>query len=80
VLRLHIYHTRKGRTRRPPGAGTLAEIRHYQCAGGILLQKLPFQRLYREIMDRIVYDARDSNRQIPTRFQTRAIMALQEAG
>jgi hypothetical protein len=31
-------------------------------------------------MDEIVYDARDSNRQIPTRFQTSAIMALQEAG
>jgi histone H3/H4 len=31
-------------------------------------------------MDRIVYDARDSNRQIPTRFQTSAIMALKEAG
>jgi histone H3/H4 len=31
-------------------------------------------------MDGIVHDARDSNRQIPTRFQTNAIMALQEAG
>jgi histone H3 len=31
-------------------------------------------------MDRIVYDARDSNRQIPTRFQTNAIMVSQEAG
>jgi histone H3 len=30
-------------------------------------------------MDRIVYDARQSNRQIPTIFQTSAIMALQEA-
>jgi histone H3/H4 len=34
----------------------------------------------REILDRIVYDARDSNRQIPTRLQTSAIMAMQEAG
>jgi histone H3/H4 len=58
----------------------LAEIRHDQHAGGLLLQKLPFQRLCREIMDMIVYDARDSNRQIPTRFQTSAIMALQEVG
>jgi histone H3/H4 len=31
-------------------------------------------------MDRIVYDARKSNRHIPTRFQTSAIMALKEAG
>jgi histone H3/H4 len=31
-------------------------------------------------MDTLVYGARNTNRQIPTRFQTRAIMALQEAG
>jgi histone H3/H4 len=31
-------------------------------------------------MDRIVYDARGSNRQIYTRFQTSAIMVLQEVG
>jgi histone H3 len=31
-------------------------------------------------MDRIVYDARGSHRQIPTRFQTSAIRALPEAG
>jgi hypothetical protein len=31
-------------------------------------------------MDEIVFDARDSNRQIPTRFQTSALMVLQEAG
>jgi histone H3 len=32
------------------------------------------------MMDEIVYEARDSNRQIPTRFQMSAIRALQEAG
>jgi histone H3/H4 len=58
----------------------LAEILHYQHDGGLLLQKLPFQWLCREITDRIVYDARDSNRQIPTRFQTSAITTLQGAG
>jgi histone H3/H4 len=58
----------------------LSEIQHYQNDGGLLVHKFPFQRLYREIMDSIVYDARDSNRQILTRFQTSAIMALQEAG
>jgi histone H3/H4 len=46
----------------------------------LLIQKLPFQWLCREIMDNIVYEARVTNRQIPTRFQTSAIMALQEAG
>jgi histone H3/H4 len=78
--RLRVYHWKKSVKRRPKGTVALAEIRHYQQAGGILLQKLPFQRLCREIMDKIVYEARDTNRQIPTRFQTSAIMALQEAG
>jgi histone H3/H4 len=31
-------------------------------------------------METIVYDARNTNRQIPKRFQTSAIMVLQEAG
>jgi histone H3 len=66
--------------RRTQGTGALAEIRHYQRAGGLLIQKLPFQWVCREIMDEIVYEARDSNRKIRTRFQTSAIMALQEAG
>jgi histone H3 len=78
--RVHIYHARKATRRRPPETGALSEIRHYQHAGGLLVQKLPFQWLCHEIMDTIVYNARDSNRQIPTRFQTSTIMALQEAG
>jgi histone H3/H4 len=78
--RLQVYHARKSGKRRTQGTVALAEIRHYQQAGGLLIQKLPFQRLCREIMDKIVYEARESNRQIPTRFQTSAIMALQEAG
>jgi histone H3 len=78
--KLHVYHAKKGVKRRPTGTVALAEIRHYQKAGCLLIQKLPFQRLCREIMDKIVYEARDTNRQIPTRFQTSAIMELQEAG
>jgi histone H3 len=78
--RLHICHARKATTRRPPGTGALSEIRHYQRVGGLLVQKLPFQRLCNEIMDRIVYDTRDSTKQIPTRFQTSTIMAMQETG
>jgi hypothetical protein len=42
---LRIYHARKGAKRQPSGAGALSEIRHYQRAGGLLIQKLPFQRL-----------------------------------
>jgi hypothetical protein len=74
--RLRIYHTREGPNRRPSGAGVLAEIRHYQCAGRLLLQKLPFQQFCCEITDRIVYDTSKSNIQIHTRFQKSAIMAL----
>jgi histone H3/H4 len=77
--RLHVYHARKSVKRRTQATGALAEIQHYQRADGLLIQKLPFQRVCREIMDEIVYEAGDSNRQIPTRFQTSAIMALQEA-
>jgi histone H3 len=58
----------------------LSEIRHYQRAGGLLVQKLPFKRLCHEIMHTIVYDAMNSNKQISTRFQTSESMALQEAG
>jgi histone H3/H4 len=66
--------------RRTQGTGALAKIRYCQRAGGLLIQKLPFQRVCCEIMDEIVYEARDSNRQIPTIFQTSSITALQEAG
>jgi histone H3 len=78
--RLCVYHGRKGVKRRPKGTVALAEIRHYQQAGGLLIQKLPFQRLCRKIMDKILYEARDINRKIPTIFQMSAIMTLQEAG
>jgi histone H3-like centromeric protein A len=57
----------------------LSEIRHYQRAGGQLVQKLPFQRLCREITEEIISGAKYSKIEIPTRFQTSAIMALQEA-
>jgi histone H3 len=78
--RVCICHAKKATRRRPPGTGALSEIRHYQRSGGILVQKLPFQWLCHQIMDTIVYDAMESNIQIPTRFQTSAIMVLQEAG
>jgi histone H3 len=78
--RLRVYHVRKSAKSRTQGTGALAEIRHYQRAGGLLIHKLPFQWVCREIMDEIVYDVRDSNIRIPTRFQPSAIIALQEAG
>ena len=63
-----------GTMRRPhryrPGTVALREIRKYQKSTELLIRKLPFQRLVREITE----DYRSS-----LRFQSTAIMALQEA-
>jgi histone H3 len=53
-----------------PGALALREIRKYQKTSNLLLRKLPFQRLVREVAQ----DFRSS-----LRFQHSAILALQEA-
>ena len=53
-----------------PGTVALREIRRYQGSTELLIRKLPFQRLVREI-------ARDWKDDI--RFQGNAILALQEA-
>ena len=53
-------------------AGTVAlqEIRKYQKSTELLIRKLPFQRLVREVVQDMDKDLR---------FQSHAIMALQEA-
>jgi len=53
-----------------PGTVALREIRKYQKSTELLLRKLPFQRLVREIAQDYKSDLR---------FQSMAIMALQEA-
>lgn len=53
-----------------PGTVALREIRKYQKCTDLLIRKLPFQRLVREI-------ARDFKNDL--RFQSSAILALQEA-
>ncbi|KAG1864831.1 histone-fold-containing protein [Suillus subluteus] len=54
-----------------PGTVALREIRRYQKSTELLIRKLPFQRLVREIaQDFQVTDLR---------FQSSAVMALQEA-
>lgn len=53
-----------------PGTVALREIRKYQKSTELLLRKLPFQRLVREIAQDYKCDLR---------FQTTALMALQEA-
>ena len=53
-----------------PGTVALREIRRYQKSTELLIHKLPFQRLVREIAH---------NLKPNLRFQSAAIMALQEA-
>jgi histone H3 len=53
-----------------PGTVALREIRKYQKSTDLMIQKLPFQRLVREIAMDFKSDLR---------FQSTAILALQEA-
>lgn len=53
-----------------PGTIALREIRRYQKSTELLLRKMPFQRLVREIAQDLM---------VNIRFQTSALMALQEA-
>lgn len=54
----------------PPGTVALREIRRFQKGTELLLRKLPFQRLVREVASA----AKDS-----LRFQSAAVLAIQEA-
>ncbi len=53
-----------------PGTVALREIRRYQKSTELLIRKLPFQRLVREIAQEFKTDLR---------FQGSAVLALQEA-
>ena len=53
-----------------PGTVALREIRKYQKSTELLIRKLPFQRLIREIAQEYKSDLR---------FQSSAVLALQEA-
>ena len=53
-----------------PGTVALREIRRYQKSTELLIRKLPFQRLVREISQEYKTDLR---------FQSSAVLALQEA-
>jgi len=65
-----------GRVRKPrryrPGTVALREIRKYQKSTELLIQKLPFQRLLREVVA-TMYPTENY------RFQSTAILAMQEA-
>ena len=58
------------RRRYRPGTVALREIRRYQKSTDLLIRKLPFQRLVREIAQDYKTDLR---------FQSLAVLALQEA-
>ncbi|KAH7693410.1 histone H3 [Aphelenchoides avenae] len=58
-----------------PGTVALREIRRYQKSTELVIRKLPFQRLVREISDGIA-----SKRKVePWRYQSNALLALQTA-
>ena len=54
-----------------PGTVALRDIRKYQKSTELLIRKLPFQRLVRQIAQEFKQELR---------FQSTAILALQEAG
>ena len=53
-----------------PGTVALREIRRYQKSTDLLIRKAPFQRLVREIAQKLKKDIR---------FQSTAVLAIQEA-
>ena len=71
----------KGGVRKPhrfqPGTVALKEIQRYQKSTDLLIRKLPFQRLVREIANDI--DVCPAHLCGKIRFQSTAVMALQEA-
>jgi hypothetical protein len=54
--RILVYIPRKLVNRREAEMGALSEIRYYQHVGGLLMRKLPFQRLCKEVTDGIIKD------------------------
>ena len=69
-----VLQSQSGGVKKPhryrPGTVALRQIRHYQKSTELLIRKLPFQRLVREL-------AQEFNNDL--RFQSTALMALQEA-
>ena len=62
----------KKKRRWRPGQVALREIRRYQKSTSLLIQKAPFQRLVREIAQKSCF-------LFDYRFQSNAVLALQEA-
>jgi len=66
--------TTPGRRRWRPGTKALREIRHYQRTSNLLLRKLPFARLVKELSESFVRIGEPN-----LRWQAFALLALQEA-
>jgi len=62
-----------------PGTVALREIRRYQRSTDLLLRKLPFARVVREIALDMITDAGGEYGDAGLRWQSSAILALQEA-
>ncbi|GAA6008513.1 histone H3 family protein [Rhodotorula paludigena] len=60
-----------------PGTVALREIRHYQKSTDLLLRRLPFARLVREIATEFFED--EDGNGVGLRWQSSALVALQEA-
>ena len=58
-----------------PGTVALREIRRFQKSTELLIRKLPFQRLVREVAQNVVHKVGGGG----LRFQSTALLALQEA-
>ena len=69
--KIPVAQVEKRKHRYRPGTVALREIRKYQKSTELLIRRLPFQRLVREIMSSFVRDQ--------FRFQSQALMAIQEA-
>lgn len=67
------------RRRFKPGTVALREIRKYQKSTDLLLRKLPFARLVREIANDFVTSYEHGEYGSGLRWQSSAILALQEA-
>ena len=69
-----------GKRRYKPGTVALREIRRYQRSTDLLISKLPFAHVVREVADDFIRANYDSSASaVGLRWQSSAILALQEA-
>ena len=74
--KIKYFNKRSIRCRRyRPGTVALREIVRYQKSTELLIRKLPFQRLIREISQEVCLEKGISN----VKYQSTAVLALQEA-